>query len=273
MNFLAQLVDGKIKHDFVFELQNAADYWDWRDYPITVEYCELEDILNGNVLSLIDADEINTYVPVGTIEFVYAFIDKYIKENGSSFIKPINVPDQLIPFANGFVDIIKITDINRQDIVSKYRDNEKVNIKSETTIKSPYNKSYYIYELLDEKKIPNGIYQIRQYIDDIQSEWRIFIYKDEIKAICNYSGDCTLFPDMNKIYEMLDNYKYLYGDAPVAFTLDVGVNGTCNTFVIECHDFYSCGLYGFSDYSVYCHMLYRTFNNIKKKILTQYKIL
>lgn len=268
MNFLAQLVDGKIKHDFVFELQNAYDYWDWRDYPITVEYCELDDILNGNVLSQIDVDDILHYVPVGTIEFVYAFIDKFIKENGSSLIKPINVPEQLIPFANGFVDIVNITSENRKDIVSKYRDNDIVHIKSANKIKDPHNKSYYIYELLEEKRIPNGVYQIRKYIDDIISEWRIFIFKDEIKGICNYSGDCTTFPNMNTVYEMLNNYKNLYNDAPVAYTLDVGINSNDETFVIECHDFYSCGLYGFSDYSVYTYMLFRSFNNIKKKLLS-----
>lgn len=267
MKFLAQLVDGKINHDFVFELQRSEEYWEWRGNHITVEYCELEDILNDNILSQIDSDSISSYVPVGTIEFVYAFIDKFIKENGSSLIKPLNVPDALIPFANGFVDFVNITSLNRQDIVSKYRDNEIVHIKSATKIKDLHNKSYYLYEILDEKKIPNGVYQIRKYIDDIQSEWRIFVYKDEIKGVQNYSGDPILFPDQNKIFEMLDNYKNLYGDAPVAFTLDVGVDGMCNTFVIECHEFYSCGLYGFADYSVYAHMLYRSFLEIKNRLI------
>ena len=45
-------------------------------------------------------------------------------------------------------------------------------------------------------------------------------------------------------------FSYLMGQAPVAYTLDIGVKwkeGGNETFVIECHDFYSCGLYGFSD--------------------------
>jgi len=31
------------------------------------------------------------------------------------------------------------------------------------------------------------------------------------------------------------------------------------TFVIEVHDFFSCGLYGFADHSIYPNMLHRWF--------------
>lgn len=45
------------------------------------------------------------------------------------------------------------------------------------------------------------------------------------------------------------------------YFLDVGNSGT---FVIECHDFFSCGLYGFADYSKLPHMFYKTFKEIIK---------
>ena len=45
---------------------------------------------------------------------------------------------------------------------------------------------------------------------------------------------------------MIDSYK----SQPVAFTLDVAVDGDDNTVVIEVHDFFSCGLYGFSEYKI-----------------------
>ena len=39
-----------------------------------------------------------------------------------------------------------------------------------------------------------------------------------------------------------------YGEAaPKAWTLDVAVTTDSKTVVLECHRFFSCGLYGFSD--------------------------
>ena len=63
-----------------------------------------------------------------------------------------------------------------------------------------------------------------------------------------------VFPDANRIMDIVNAYA---PEAPVAYTLDVYVtedimlddHSICNTFVMECHRFFSCGLYGFCDYS------------------------
>ena len=88
------------------------------------------------------------------------------------------------------------------------------------------------------------IYQFSQVIL-IDSEWRAFVYKGKLVGLQNYCGEFTLFPDVEKIKEMIKAYK----SAPIAYTLDVGINAN-GTFVIEVHDFFSCGLYGFSDSSL-----------------------
>jgi hypothetical protein len=49
-------------------------------------------------------------------------------------------------------------------------------------------------------------------------------------------------------------------EAPVAYTLDVGVNKK-HTFIIEAHDFFSCGLYGFADLKLLPLMFYRWFRD------------
>ena len=82
----------------------------------------------------------------------------------------------------------------------------------------------------------------------------------------NYSGDYTLMPNVERVLHMIHNYK----TAPIAYTLDVGVNvhdvyDTHHTFVIECHDFFSCGLYGFANHKIYPQMLYRWFHEYLKK--------
>jgi hypothetical protein len=78
---------------------------------------------------------------------------------------------------------------------------------------------------------------------DIVSEYRCFVYNNRLLGINNYSGDFTIFPDTDTIIEMIGEYT----DSPIAYTLDVGVIESGETVIIEVHDFFSCGLYGFAD--------------------------
>jgi hypothetical protein len=68
------------------------------------------------------------------------------------------------------------------------------------------------------------------------------VYKDKLVGLNNYSGDFTIFPDVELIEEMIKKNH----STPVAYTLDVGINDK-GTFIIEVHAFMSCGLYGFAD--------------------------
>jgi hypothetical protein len=80
----------------------------------------------------------------------------------------------------------------------------------------------------------------------------------------HYLGDFKLFPSIHKIHEMIYQYR---DNVPVAYTLDVGIlHNSDDTVVIEVHDFFSCGFYGFSDHRVIPFMFSRWFNEyINKK--------
>lgn len=269
LKFLAQIVNDKVKHDFVFILERSQEYYEWNGNPIHIEYCTLEDINSG--CKLIDCDDITSYIPVGTVEFVHAFINNFIKENGSTLIKPINVPKELWKYNDGYINNFTITDFNRanvyEDLYKNLAYNYPIFVKSNSTIKDPINGQYNLIDIIDINKIPNGNYQIRDYMD-ILSEYRCFIYKDNIVGMKHYSGEFETFPNMTEIYHMIEDYKWDEGrgTAPEAYTLDIAILTNDETVVIECHDFYSCGLYGFDDYKSYPYMLARAFNKIKKEI-------
>lgn len=269
MKFLAQTVNNKITLDFVFELQNSIEYWNWRiPNSMYIEYCSLDELKNG--ITFIDSDEINSYIPVGTIEFVYTFINMYIKDNGSSLIKPMNVPTCLFEYAGGFISNIIISDYIDKDflIESVIFKNIVGNafIKSNDIIKSNINGIYSFHNINDIKNFPNGIYQVRQY-RDIVSEYRCFIYNQKLVGIQYYNKDFTVFPNINTVNEMIktcnDNNIF---NANTAYTLDVGITKDNETIIIECHDFYSCGLYGFNDYSYLPYMFSRSFKQLIKQI-------
>ena len=264
IKFLLQTVKGKVRHDFVFEIEHAIDYQNWKGNEMEVEYCSLEDIQNG--CSFIDSEEIVEYIPVGTVEFVYAFIDKFIKKDGSKKIKPLNVPKELFEFTGRKIGNYNIkNNVDRENIFNKHSHKDYFYLKSNKRIKSDLNSSYKASEIRNVDIIPNGEYQISEYID-IVSEYRCFVYNDELKGIQYYSGDFEVFPSIDTIYKILKKYQHCTGDAPQAWTLDIAVTGEGKTVVMECHEFFSCGLYGFNDYNSLPYMFARTFNNIKKKL-------
>jgi hypothetical protein len=210
MYFLIQTINGRVKHDFSFILLESIEYQNWirNDNSFKVHFSELEDILIPNC------------VPVGSVKFVL----DYLNNHYGLIPKPINIPIELMDKEWTGRNVINGTE---KDI-----DNKKF-VKSNDYLKS-------FAEIC--KTAPKGNYQISDIIN-IESEWRAFVYNGELVGLQNYSGEFDIFPDVNKIKAMIDTYKL----QPIAFTIDVGISDN-NTVIIEVHDFYSCGLYGFSDH-------------------------
>jgi hypothetical protein len=249
IKFLIQRVDGDIAHDFVFTLLESVKYQNW--------------VYNSKYIS---TRFFNTYpeqkkfefkpihrnlVPVGSIEFVSEFIKHFYNRIPA----PQNVPKCLFRYANRKIingtnedfsgtvliksnDIIKAKKENGEDITGMYGDND-----------------YY------RPNLPNGNYQISDFIR-IDVEYRCFVYRNTLVGIHYYSGDFTIFPNVIIINAMINQYST---SCPIAYTLDIGVNEN-HTFVIEVHDFFSCGLYGFADHTIYPQMLYKWFKEYTKNI-------
>lgn len=225
MNFLIQTIDGLIQHDFSFELQQAKKYYDWCGEEMELTYIDYDDIDK--------ITEPDKYVPIGSVEFVSKYLRKFYDKNRPLF--PLNVPEELFPFAGRKIDNIR----GYGDIVpGKYG---KIFRKSLHTLKHNLN------GVVDEGAPNEDLigFQISEIID-ILSEWRVFVFKGKIQHVSNYSGESLVFPDPKIIKEMVKAYQV----APKAWTLDVAVTTDRETVVIECHRFFSCGLYGFSDHAI-----------------------
>lgn len=107
-------------------------------------------------------------------------------------------------------------------------------------------------------------------IDNILSEWRIYIMDGKIQDSRNYSGDFKISPDYNTVESKI---KELRDQLPSAYTMDVGItygydNNTLshqyNTFIVEFNDFYSIGNYGIEN-SLYLRMLKQRYFEIIKQ--------
>lgn len=233
MKFLIQKIDNKVVHDFSFTLLESIRYQNWLQNEKALEFKYFNTHPSDKNWFFKPFHQF--YIPVGTVEFVTAWFQRFHDHTP----KPINVPNELRVFAG--------RSIWNADENGFYKGYGKLFVKSNDRIKGIvgiFNENEYDF--------PAGNYQFSEVIK-IDSEWRCFVYQNKLVGLQNYSGDFTMFPNVSHIEMMIKDYK----SAPVAYTLDVGVFNYCDTFVIEVHDFFSCGLYGFADHSTYPYMLTR----------------
>ena len=266
MKFILQTINNKIVHDFCFVMERAIEYLNWKE--------EIRSEVNSTYLYC-EKDNLNTiknleeYTPVGTVEFFYEYFNCLYGQWCLSYIKPLNIPIKLLKFTGDRnTNNVEINALNRKEITSKYNSLDILFIKSNSRIKCQYNGKYQASDLINNNILPDGEYQISNYLsyDEIISEYRCFIYHDKLYGIKNYSGDFSVFPNVGTINKMMQEYKWDYGngDAPEAYTLDVAIMSNGNTEAIECHEFFSCGLYGFDDYDKIPFMLKRISDKYKK---------
>lgn len=219
MKFLIQTINGKVKHDFSFILLESIDFQNWLRNDKSFETCFTDEPTKPN------------YIPIGSVEFV----SKYITDYYGITPKPKNIPLELI--GKNWTGRT-VTNGTEKDIIG-----EKF-VKSNDTIKS-------FTEIC--KTAPEGNYQISDLID-IESEWRAFVYEGKLVGLQNYAGEFSIFPNVDKIKAMINAYK----TQPIAFTLDVAISNN-DTVIIEVHDFFSCGLYGFSEHKILPFMFSKWF--------------
>jgi len=226
--FLIQTIYGEVIHDFAWVLIQSCKYQNWYYNNNDLSYELVNDISDG------DANK----VPIGSVEFVEEYIHKF--HNGT--VHPINVPEELFKFAERKIFNGTLTDIH-----------DKSFVKSNDIIKG--SNPYMNIPVLEMN------YQISDIVT-IDSEYRCFIYDKELRGIYNYAGDIMLFPDSERIKRMVAEYS----DPPIAYTLDVGISSG-KTVIIEVHNFFSCGLYGFADHRILPQMFNSAFNEVISKYM------
>lgn len=252
MKFLIQKIGGKIVHDFTFALLQCKDYYHWLGEELILFFNE--DINFEKFASEMNPQE---WIPVGSVEYVSEYIKKFYPDSVEA-LRPLNVPEVLFPFADRpMANVYCKDDFHKfTDRIPDFRKTKPdIYCKSLDTIKDPFNgPMYYEYDASDFRH-----YQVSPVIE-IASEWRVFVFRGSLLDCRRYSGDIFAYPDPKEINKMIT----AYGDkAPVAYTLDVAVTPQRKTVVIECHRFFSCGLYGFSDLQKYPIMLSQAWFEMK----------
>lgn len=168
-------------------------------------------------------------IPIGSVEFVLG----WFKAMGVDNVKPLNIPRDLWEYCHHFVTIDYCSEVNGHFM-----------LKDTNKIKADCNgESYFHGDGGKDKK-----YFLSEWVEHVKSEWRAFAFCGKVRDIRCYSGDPWTLPEK----EYVENIAKVYSDVSNkhAFTIDVMVTEDGKTDLIELHDFFSCGLYGFEDFSV-----------------------
>lgn len=254
MKFILQRTKGLL-YDFQYELLRSKEYYDWwnsgkQDYDRTELEIKWEDE---------EIENPEEYCPVGSVEFCNSWFNNVF----GKIAKPRNVPKELIKNVSSRRKIYFPDDFKDENWKKMFR-GEKIYVKSMDTIKAEENGLYSKTDKALDKFIL-GNYQFSEEAEFL-SEWRCFIYNNEIVDIKNYSGDPFIMPTKRQVKNKVE----MFVNAPIAYTLDLAIAHNFgdmrgyNVEVVEVHDFFACGLYGFSDYKTYPLMLWRWFKEFTK---------
>jgi len=231
--FLIQSKNGKVIHDFAFELIKSIEFHEWYYKPnVDLKYTLTEGLLKPHC------------IPIGSLDFVQDYLNQFYDIK----LKPINVPEQLMMPKFSQREIWFSTGINEYSGVF---------IKSMEKYKHITGYGEHLGIVPKDHK-----YQVSNIIE-IDSEWRAFVDKGKLVGLQNYAGEFTIFPNVKQIEKMIKAYT----EAPISYTLDVGINAA-GTFVIEVHPMVSVGLYGFSNHNLIPYMFIRAFREITSNNMT-----
>lgn len=224
--------------DFGYSMIEAVKFQNWYEQSNTYDYRLIRDMSFKSSLAGAPEREHYNYlhtncIPVGSVEFCLAWYRKIGIQN----IKPLNIPKELWKYAGRDVFISNTT----------YNPNQYYFMKDMDNIKAPHNG-----QIKGETHIKDGKMFFTEWVDNIVSEWRVFVLNKKVFGIKCYSGDEWILPSKEFIKGIVKEYD------KGSYTLDIMVDSNSKNYIVELHDFFACGLYGFDDYTNIIKMMKRT---------------
>ena len=229
MKFLLQTMYGKINDVEVFNARDLIQNSRTLNSYLLMDYTELKKTNN----------DYSDWIPIGTLEYVRTWLKKY---KGIEEMKPIEVPEILREekYLGRSYDIVSFEDLELKGY-KFIKDIDKLKQFSFTGDLGNLDKN-------DESIFISQNYLISNVVD-IMSEYRVFVSDMSIKAIQFYDGDCTVFPNVSLLREMVGKY-YLVQDRPKSYTMDIAILKNGRTIILEVHPVVSVGTYGYSEYAL-----------------------
>lgn len=189
---------------------------------------------------------------VGSIEATQALFRRF----GLSVPRPLNVPDELQPFAGRSIERLRLEDallkMERDHRPQFIKPADEAKLFTGGVVATPAHVAFLFADLSPDTPV------LLSPEVNIVTEYRVFVNRDrEIAAMRHYLGDPFVRPSKLFVRKMIDSYT----KAPRCYSLDVGVTASGKTIVVECNDFWALGTYGM-DPVAYSRMLAQRWHEI-----------
>jgi hypothetical protein len=119
----------------------------------------------------------------------------------------------------------------------------------------------YNYTFINDLPDDTELMVYKPFEFDIVTEWRVYVYRNDVKDWKHYSGEITMLPDYGYVTNIIKENK---SEFPVAYTIDVGVLSNGENVVIEFNDMWAIGNYGL-DNITYLRMLHERYFEIMRR--------
>ena len=238
---------GNLLFDFQFELKNSIEN-SFSPQDFTYGYLRLGTEYLKTVTSP-KIEDWKSLIPIGSVEYVVQFFKSIYNID----LKPINIPDAL--WTDEYLG--RRVSLHYKKAVKSYMFGlsgynkfiKSANLFKDTT--EIYRNKDQLTHIQDNLTGEENQYLVSDVVD-IVSEYRVFVHRHEVQDVRRYSGDYKVFPDIQTIDKMVRELER-DKNTPIAYTIDVAVikeKGRERTVLIEMHDFFSIGLYGFDSYKL-----------------------
>lgn len=187
------------------------------DYRLT----SFEEVASGKFDSLI-----RQHLFVGSVEFMREVFNR------------IGLTDVRLPLnSNREYEIITLAEAHE-----RVKGGEKVFIKPiEIKLFTGFVLDEAEYTSISSIPLETKVMAYKPFDSSLESEWRIYVHKNEIVDSRNYSGEFFINPDYEYVKSIIKNNKELF---PCAYTIDVGILKTGENVVVEYNDMWAIGNYG-----------------------------
>ena len=227
MKVYIQQVDGKFPDDWIY----AA----WLGF----------NKLGAEIFFFEDLQE----VPKSKRNIVISYVEEtsnYFRNIGVMIPIPINIPYILEKYTKREINYTTMGEF-KKNVKTPIFVKPKNRFKGfpSGVIKNESSKKFVFNDVQDSEEI------LTSSLIEMVTEYRCFVYKQELVGIQWYGGNFEIFPDIQIVKDIINDFKEL---APISYTVDVAVTDKNETVLVEIQDFWSLCNYGL-EAKIYAKML------------------
>lgn len=205
---------------------------------IPVRACSIDNL--GQWKNLLSGAEGILTVPIGSVEFIRSAIDVA----GLREPQPMSYPESLHPFLHREIRITTAGEANYgqfvKPVATKLFTGFVVPDLTKNLTPDEHTTEQYRVFLSLPKDTPVWISERVSFV----SEHRVYIHNAKIVGVGRYDDgeDDALMPSDETVQEMVKTIEST-GEAPAAYSIDVGVLSDGTTALVECNDAWALGYY------------------------------